>query len=415
MKIRIAPSRLSGMAEAPPSKSLMQRAVAAALLAPGTSYIDDPSFSADGLASLAAAGSLGATIEETDTGLAITGGLRAVLPDINVMESGLALRLFTPIAAMTGADITLSGHGSLLHREFGPYEEVIRQLGGTLHTTSGRAPVRIRGPLSGGHVSLDGSHSSQFISGLLMAAPLMPEGLILDIQNPVSAPYIQMTLEVMARFGISAISEDEHRYRVPGLQTYTPAEFLVEGDWSGAAALLVAGALCAEPDYAVAGLASEFTQADSRITGALLFAGARVQRDEDIYRVRTARLRGFRFDCTDSPDLFPVLAALAAFCPEPTVLSGTHRLTHKESHRALTIAEEFAKAGIRIQLDGDDMTIHPSAPRPFEADSRNDHRIAMALSILAMAGSGGTIHTAEAVEKSFPDYWQVLRSVGMIG
>ena len=412
MRVIVSPSQLHGTAEAPPSKSLMQRAVAAALMAKGRSVIFEPSFSHDGLSSLAAAGCLGAQIEELEFGLAITGGLNPVSHEINVMESGLALRLFTPIAALSESPITLVGSGSLLSRPIGLYEQVIPKLGGHISTNQGCVPVQVSGPLHGGKISIDGSLSGQFVSGLLMAAPLMPEGLQLEVQNLNSKPYVDMTLEVMAHFGIAAMHTDYQSFNVPAGQQYQATEIEIEGDWSGGAALLVAGALAGRSDYQVAGLDTTFTQADRMITGVLLLAGCKVMREKDMYRLQNNKLRGFSFDATDCPDLFPVLAALAVFCDKPSTITGTHRLTHKESNRAIVLQSEFAKAGIKIDLEDDRMTVHPAVVKACEIDSHNDHRIAMAAALLGLAGAPITVLGAECVNKSFPDFWPVLKSVG---
>lgn len=412
MRITVFPSQLSGTAEAPPSKSLMQRAVAAALLSSGRSIIYEPSFSKDGLASLAAAGCLGAQIEELEFGLAITGGLHPVRNEVNVFESGLALRLFTPIAALCTSPITLNGTGSLISRPIGLYEQILTGLGATITTQNGKVPVTVCGPMKGGRHKIDGSLSSQFISGLLMAAPLMKDGLELEVDNLQSKPYVDLTLEVMAHFGIGVVHENYETFHVPSGQSYEATEIEIEGDWSGGAALLVAGALCGRADFNVAGLNTMFTQADRMITGALLLAGCKVMREKDMYRLQNNKLRGFDFDACDCPDLFPVLASLAVFCDKPSTIRGISRLEHKESNRGLVLQQEFARAGIRIELEGNAMIVYPGEVQPCEIDSHNDHRIAMAGALLGLAGAPVSIFNAECVDKSFPDFWSVLKSVG---
>jgi 3-phosphoshikimate 1-carboxyvinyltransferase len=209
------------------------------------------------------------------------------------------------------------------------------------------------------------------------------------------------------------------QFHVDGGQQFKPIDTVIDGDWSGAAALAVAGMLCAEGSIAIHGLSNQYTQADEAIRGALLFAGGALSGIDDGIQVAKRPVRPFTVDLTDSPDLFPVLAALAAFGKKPSTLKGIHRLEHKESHRAQRIAEAWEKLGIQVELDetNDCMRVHPWAPErrstQVRIDSSGDHRMVMALSILGMAGNGAMeISNAACVAKSYPEFFDDLDTLG---
>ncbi len=423
MKYRVSHSVLSGRASAPGSKSLMQRFVAGALMGRGTTIIRNPQDSADTIAALATAELLGADLARDHEGnYHITGGKMPPDQALNVGESGLSMRLFTPIAAMSGYDVTLTGEGSLLRRPIDAFKPVFEAMGAELSTNKGYLPVQVKGPLSGGRCALDGSVSSQFLSGLLMALPLASNDSTIEVAELKSTPYIDMTLEVLEQFGIQITHQNYQRFHIPGNQKYQGADVSCEGDWSGAAALLVATALAGSSSSASLGknddgvvidnLATTYTQADSRITGVLMFAGARLLNRNGSISMHVPKLRGFDFDATDSPDLFPVLAALATAGDRPSSIKGVHRLIHKESNRATAIATEFAKAGIEARTEGDALIVIPGEPKPAELDAQGDHRIAMAAALLGLRSDGIVVSGAEAVDKSFPHFFYALREMG---
>ncbi len=423
MKAVVQASVLEGRVKAPGSKSLMQRFVAAALMGRGTSIIRQPQESNDSIAALATAELLGAELAIDQEGsFHITGGKQDPHEVLNVGESGLSMRLFTAIAGMSGYEITLTGKGSLLERPVDAFIPVFEELGGMILTNNGKLPVTIKGPLKGGEAHLDGSVSSQFLSGLLMALPLAKSDSILHVRDLKSRPYIDMTIEVMERFGLVITHHNYERFHIPGGQHYKPADLICEGDWSGAAAMLVAGAVAGAPavktpvtgsgSVVVEGMSTTFTQADAMVSGALLFAGVKLMNLEGAIHVNKGKLRGFEFDATECPDLFPALAALATACDKPSKIHGIHRLKHKESDRAKVICHEFKKAGIRIELIDDNMIIYPGAVNPCTIDSHNDHRIAMAGAILGLRGGPVTILQAEAVAKSYSEFWNDLITLG---
>lgn len=436
MKETVHPSSVQGRIVAPASKSYAQRALAAALLVPdsdnpaGWSELRNMGLCNDTSAALEVVRRLGAEVRYGDNKgtYYVQGGFLKHKPDeLNVGESGLSARLFTPIAAQSPSPVTVTGHGSILKRPVvASMAEPLRALGASINgEESGFLPVTVRGPLRGGTVEVDGSLSSQFITGLLMAAPLSAEDTRLVVRNPKSVPYLAMTLEVLKAFGIKVSHKaDFTEFVIPGGQQFKPALYNVEGDWSGASCILVAGAVASSVGgrgVTVDNLNPRSLQADRAIVEALTRAGVPMDFCGHVLTVRRAEhLRSFEFDATDCPDLFPALAALAAFCEGTTVLRGAKRLTHKESDRAATIAAEFAKLGVEIDLSEPDVMAVRGIAEPLAAltvnnsllDSHNDHRIAMATAVAALRASKPVVvEGAEAVAKSYPCFWDDLRSL----
>jgi len=413
MKKSVHPSNLEGEARAPSSKSVMQRITAAALLAEGrTTRIRNPSFCDDALAALRVAGELGAVIRATLHEVLIEGGLRPCGGELDCGESGLCLRLFSAVAALWPGELTLTGEGSLLSRPVSMIEAPLRELGVSCRTANGFPPVAVRGPLRGGSASVDGSESSQFISGLLMALPLAGRDSRLTVRDLKSRPYVDMTLRMLEDCGVRVENENYERFAIPGGQMYEIGDYEVEGDWSGAAPLFVAAAVGGK--ISVTGLRMDSVQADRRILDALGAAGARVARARDGATVERGDLRAFTFDATDSPDLLPPLAALACHCAGTSQLRGASRLRHKESDRAAALSEEFRRLGGRVTALGDVLEITGGQLQGGTVRSHGDHRIAMALAAAAVAARGPVgIEGAECVAKSYPGFFEDLASVGV--
>ncbi len=406
----VRPSEVKGTVHIPASKSVVQRAVAAAMLARGTSIIHNPSTCNDCLAALNMARQLGATVVQEADRWTITGDFRPSTKQLSCGEAGLSIRMFTPIVATLDAAQTLTGHGSLTTRPMGGLEEAINQLGATCQTTNGLLPITVQGPMTGGNATIDGSMSSQILTGLLMAAPLAQHEVTLNVTNLKSQPYIDMTIEVMRQFGVEVKNTDYQQFSVKANQPYQPFELRAEGDWSGAAFFLVAGVVAGS--LRVQNISSHSTQADRAIVTAIQLAGGVISEGNGYFEVAKSTLNAFAFDATNCPDLFPPLAVLAAACNGTTLLKGVSRLIHKESNRAMAIQTEFAKAGISVVIEGDEMYIKGSTPRPCTMHSHNDHRMAMAAATLALTASGPIgITNPECVAKSYPEFWEHLNSV----
>lgn len=418
MILRVSPSRLRGSVVAPPSKSVAQRAIAAAAMAPGASMIRHIGDCDDVTAMLGAVAALGAEVELGEQDARVTGfsGVPSPrMPIISLAESGLGIRMLAPLAACSDVPVTLTGTGTLLNR---PLDALERMEGAKaiFSTTQGNPPLHIHGPLLPGNYRLDGTMSSQFVSGMLMALPTLAGDSHLTVENPVSLPYIELTIEVLQSFGIEVITESEGVFFCRGGQTYRPQELRVDGDWSAAAALLVAGMLAADPVLTVEGLDNRFSQADEAVRGALLFAGGAASGTDSGIQVAQRPVRAFDVNLEHSPDLFPVLAALAAFADKPSRLRGARRLAYKETDRATAIVESWKLAGIEVTREPDALVIHPrKGPEkvlPARIHARNDHRMAMAAALLGLAGAPIEIEGADCVAKSYPAFFDDLEDLG---
>ena len=403
--------QIAGVVTPPCSKSYAQRALAAALLAKGESVLRNLDFCDDTLSAIRVIETLGAEVERLDERtVKVKGGLAPKHDTLSVGESGLATRMFTPIASLWHTPITIKGEGTLLYRPMNMMIEPLRKLGVDVRDGGGRLPVEVCGPVQGGEIEVDGSVSSQFLTGLLMALPLAEEDTTIAVENAVSKPYLDMTIDMASKFGVNIQHNDYKEFYVEGGQQYNAVDLAIEGDWSAAAMLLVAGAIAGEITLTNISLLSK--QADVAICDALVRAGALVTSEPNSITVEQRDLVGFEFDATQCPDLFPALAALAAAAEGESVIYGTHRLEHKESNRAETIASEYKKLGIDVTLEGDTMRIKGGEIRSAECESHHDHRIAMSLAVSALRSDGEIlIHDAECVAKSYPDFFEALESL----
>jgi len=432
----IAYRDVAGSIRAPASKSSMQRAVACALLAnsegansEGESVLRSPSRSADCLAALGVARALGARVEDRGdaigirglSGLAMVDGLSKDSLRLSCGESGLCIRMFSPIAALFDRETVLGAEGTLTKRPLGPIEAPLAELGAECSTAeSGLPPVRVRGPLRGGSAKVDGRSSSQFLTGLLIALPLAAGDSLLEVEGLASRGYVDLTLDTMRAFGIDAERSGDYRsFRIAGGRRYRAADFTVEGDWSGAAFLLVAGALAARGEpLRVGGLDATSSQPDRAILEALRLCGAALEIGASWVSLRRNKLKAFEFDASDCPDLFPPLVVLALACEGRTKLLGASRLRGKESDRASALSEEFAKLGGCVAVEGDLMTItgadveRGGSLKGGRLDSRGDHRIAMAAAVASLACKAPVeIEGSECVSKSWPSFFEDLAAI----
>ncbi|RYG05085.1 MAG: 3-phosphoshikimate 1-carboxyvinyltransferase, partial [Chitinophagaceae bacterium] len=418
MIAKVQPSFLKGDIQAPTSKSSMQRACAAALLSKGVTTIKNPGASNDDRAALGVIKALGAKVEEKDNTLEITSnGVQPVNDSINCGESGLGIRMFTPIASLSEKPLTIDGSGSLLTRPMHFFDQILPKLGIGIQSNAGKVPMHIKGPLKPADIEVDGSLSSQFLTGLLMAyAAAGASDVAITVKDLTSKPYIDLTLAVMQHFGVKIENRNYESFYFPASESkgYKAGTYTVEGDWSGAAFLLVAGAIAG--NITVKGLDVHSTQADKAVLQALSDAGAVMSIETDRIHIGTSKLRAFHFNAMECPDLFPPLAALAACCEGKTVIEGVSRLAHKESDRGLTLQDEFAKMGIKIDLQDNLMIIEGGTGlKSASVHSRHDHRIAMACAVAGLRANGPvTIEEANAINKSYPDFFdQILPKLGI--
>ena len=413
----VYPSKISGSQVAPASKSSMQRACAAALLHHGQTRIYNPGHSNDDLAALDVIQNLGAVVTQHADHLEISSkGVCPIGPEMNCGESGLGIRMFTPIAALSDQQILIEGKGSLVKRPMHFFDDILPALGVQIKSNTGFLPISIQGPLQTSDITVDGSLSSQFLTGLLMAfAAAGAADCTIKVNQLKSKPYIDLTLDVLKHFGweVNHVNHEQFTFK-PRAAVNDPIEYTVEGDWSGAAFLLVAGAIAGP--ITVKGLQINSTQADRAVMNALASANASIVIDQDEITIGTNEegLKAFEFDATDCPDLFPPLVALASLCKGTTLIKGVNRLAHKESDRGLTLQTEFAKLGVTILLEGDIMKIEGVAIiQANTVFSQHDHRIAMACGVAALRATGPIeITEAEAINKSYTDFFEHLEHLG---
>lgn len=418
MKAIIAPSKLKGTITAPASKSSMQRACAAALIRKGKTVLSNPGMSNDDKAALNIIRQLGATYEVNGDKIVIdSSGVNAVGDNIDCHESGLSIRMFTSIAALSDKKITVKGSGSLAKRPMDFFDEVLPQLGVEVKSNNGYLPLEIKGPLQPKNITVDGSLSSQYLTGLLFAyAAADAKDVSIKVKNLSSRPYVDLTLKVLEAYGLKVPENrnyeefyfrDSKVYGQPSTINYT-----VEGDWSGGAFLLVGSAIAGNVN--IKGLDLSSTQADRAVLQALMQAGTNISIRAEEMEIKESKLKAFHFNANDCPDLFPPLVALASYCEGTTVIEGTKRLTHKESNRALTLQEEFGKMGVKIQLQNDQMLIQGNPKlKGEEVSSHNDHRIAMATAVAGLkADKEMIVSGAEAVNKSYPQFWEHIKTLG---
>ncbi len=397
MNIHIQVGKACGTVSAPPSKSLAHRLLICAGLSDGISHIHDVDFNEDILATIDCLRALGATLTTEGNTVTVCGvSPRTATPQnpLCCRESGSTLRFFLPLALLGTQETVFTGSEKLLSRPLGVYATLCKERALTFTQTD--QAVTVKGRLSHGDFAVPGNISSQFISGLLFALPLLDGDSTIRITSPVeSRSYIDLTLQALHAFGIRASWQDEKTLRVDGNQQYLPTDMTVEGDYSGAAFLSALDVLGG--DVTVNGLSVDSLQGDKVYEKhfASLLCGTPV------------------IHIADCPDLGPVLFAVAA-AKNGGIFTGTRRLKIKESDRAAAMAEELAAFGVAVTVHEDAVVVFPAdfhpPTRPLQG--HNDHRIVMALSVL-LTLTGGEIQGAQAVRKSFPDFFKKLRTIGI--
>ncbi len=411
MKISLHKSRLEGSLAAPPSKSYTIRGLMAAALARGQSRLTDPLTSDDTEAAWDVLGQVGVGLSRSEGSWQVRRD-RLIEPAeyLFCRDSAATMRFMTAICSLVPGRCRLVPGPSLARRPIQPLLEALGQLGVSCRT-AGSAVVVDGGHLRGGTVEMAGDISSQFISALLLVAPLAEEGAAIRLTTPLaSAPYIRMTLDTMKHFGVAVeTSADLRQFAIPP-QAYRPASYQVEGDWSSASYFLALGATAGQ--ISVSNLNRDSLQGDKIVLNLLEEMGARVDSNGDTVTVSRSGLTAITADLADSIDLLPTVAVLAALAEGRSVLNGISRARLKESNRVAAVAEGLGRMGIGVTEAEDRLTIDGGRPRGAIIDSHGDHRIAMAFAILGAAIGGTTIEGAECVAKTYPGFWQNLKKVG---
>ena len=403
--------KIEGQLTAPPSKSHSQRLLAGMLLAKGKSYLHNFGHSDDEIAALNILKTCGASlnfISENSLEI-ISNGVPDNKLHIRCGESGLSCRMFTAIMASKHSESIIEGKGSIMNRNMMFFDEVFQKLNIPFQSNNGKLPFKISGPLFPKDIEIDSTESSQYITGLLYLYALAEHNQphTISLKNNVSKPYLDLTVDTLSHFGIKIIEKD-NSYTFPSTQNFLPIHATVEGDWSSAAYFLVAGALYGK--VTLYGLQMDSKQADRKIIDVLQKCGTNVTFSDNSITILKGKLKGFEFDATDCPDLFPILAVLALRCEGTTTLKGVKRLHNKESDRAQAIFNEINNLGGNIAITEDIMTIKGGVNfNKFFLKNYKDHRIVMAFSIFALGNQDGAIiEDISVVSKSYPKFFKDL-------
>lgn len=413
MNYTIKNKKYQGTIHIPPSKSDSQRAILIAALGNETSVLKNIGSSNDELAIIENAQKIGAEIQRIDqTTLSVKGNFGNVhLSELDCEESGLGLRLLTAVASLKEHPVKLNGSGSLNRRNQSFFERFLPQMGVKVVSNEGKLPVSVKGPITSGNYIVDGSESSQYISGLLIAFSQTKGTTTLKVENCSSKPYIDMTIHTLNRFGVQIDEIEYATYRINGIQPIHKTDYTIDGDWSAASYWLVASALGL--NIQTKGLSMSSKQADKAILNAFMTANCRVMNLENGLLIDGKERHALDFDATNCPDLFPALTTYAALTEGISKIKGVHRLTNKESNRGEALKQEFEKLGIRLFIENDTLVIEGTTIiQSATVSSHSDHRIAMCLAIAGMAGNAEiTIENAGAIGKSYPDFWKDMESL----
>ena len=407
--------------EAPPSKSYTHRALIAGALAAGRSRIAGPLRAADTELTARGLEQLGVLIEWLPGEVTVT-GCNGAFPapgevTIDCGNSGTTLRLLTSAALLARQAVVLTGSARMLERPVGPLAGALQALGGDVAFTGqpGFPPIRVSGRLRGGKAAIDGSVSSQFVSSVLMAAPYADDDVELTLPATVaSRSYLDVTADVMLRFGARLERRGYDWFRVKSGVPYRGITYWIEGDYSSASYLFAVAAVCGGR-VTVTGLNPASVQGDRRFLDALEAMGCRVTAGTGAVTVeRPGDLRGIDIDMSSSPDTVQTLAAVAAVAASPTTITGTAHLQYKESDRVGVTADTLRRMGAGVLVTGDSLTITPAPLHGVAVDPHDDHRTAMAFAVLGLAVGGMAIRDPGCVEKSFPGFWEALYGQGLL-
>ena len=416
--VTIAPSPLCGTVKIPPSKSFAHRAIISAFLSNGSCTVSNIELSKDIEATLSCVKALGGNAEFDKKTLTVSFKKAdkscAEPPVLDCGESGSTLRFFIPIALALVGGASFKGHGKLMERPLEPYFEIFQKKGIKYHKT--KNVLTLSGKLTSGEFSLDGSVSSQFLTGLLFALPILDGDSIIKIDGNLSSKgYVDITLDVLKNFGIEIENLEYKTFLVKGNQKYTATNYTVEGDFSQAAFFLVAGALGC--DVCCQGLRRDSLQGDKKITEILEKAGAKVTwlDDNTLKASQSPLMHSITVDADEIPDLVPIISVLLSFCKGKSRIENAARLRLKESDRLAAMASELSKMGADITEGADFLEISGKQTlRGCDLSSWNDHRIAMALSVAACRAEGGiSIKGAKkAITKSYPTFFDDYVKLG---
>jgi 3-phosphoshikimate 1-carboxyvinyltransferase len=419
--IEIIPHKMKPHCEVtvPGSKSFTHRILIASALSDGMCSVENALFSEDTMLTMNALRQMGIRIEEMTGDRLIIYGAKGILQPsrepIYLGNSGTSIRLLTAICALGKDTYTLMGNDRMAERPIQALIDALGQIGVQARSThsNGCPPVDVSGKnLSGTTVTISCRESSQYLSGLLLMAPCTKGGLKIGVtQGPVSRPYVDMTIDVMAKFGIATDRQGYDGFQVTGNQVYRSGDYEVEADASQAGYFWAAAAICRKA-VKVKGVSQDSCQGDVNFSKVLESMGCAVTNEPDGITVSGGdRLRAVEVDMGDMPDIVPTLAVVAAFAEGTTVIKNVSHLKSKESDRLTSVVNELIKMGITASCTDDELMVAGGQPRRAEIETYGDHRIAMSFAVAGLATPGTMIRDEHCVEKSFPNYWQVFEGM----
>ena len=416
MNCKVEKSKISGHITCPANKSYSHRAIFLASLAGNNSKLDNVLFSADTVATIEACRNFGAEIEETNTTIIAKKPIKmdVIVPEIDAKNSGTTIRIASGIASLFTREITLTGDSSLQKRPMQPLLDALESIGAKCNSTNGMPPIKITGRILGGDVSIPGNFSSQFISALLICAPLTEKGINLTIEgNLVSKPYLDATIATMKNFGVTVQTLIPYKKYSIAPQVYKPSTFTVPMDFSSLALLLSASVLNGE-NIIIHGIMGNLPQGDKVFIDIIEQLGVKVSIKEDQITIQSPKkLNGGRFDLSNSPDLLPPLAILALKTTNPIEIINVKHARLKETDRILILARELVKIGIRVQEKEDGLILEsPNESRGALLNSENDHRLFMAFCISGMYVGNCIVTDHESVAVSYPDFINEMNRLG---
>lgn len=416
MNCKVEKSKLSGHITCPANKSYSHRAIFLASLAGNNSKINNVLFSADTIATIETCRNFGAEIEETNTSITVKKPIKTdtIVPKIDAKNSGTTIRIASGIASLFTKEITLTGDSSLQKRPMQPLLDALESIGAKCSSTNGMPPIKISGRISGGDVSIPGNFSSQFISALLICAPLTEKGINLTIDgNLVSKPYLDATIATMRNFGVAVQTLIPYKKYNITPQVYKAFTFTVPMDFSSLALLLSASVLIGE-NVTVHGKMGNLPQGDEAFIDILEHLGVKVSIKEDQITIQSPeKLNGGRFDLSNSPDILPPLAILALKTKNPIEIINVKHARLKETDRILILTRELTKIGIKIQEKEDGMILEPAKElHGALLNSENDHRLFMVFCIAGMYVGNCIVTDHESVAVSYPDFINEMNKLG---
>ena len=416
MKCKVEKSKITGQIICPSNKSYTHRAIFLASLAGNNSKVDNALLSADTAATIDACKKFGAVIKTQNSTIIAENPIKldVNVPEINTENSGTTIRIASGIASLFSNEITLTGDESLQKRPMQPLLDALESIGAQCDSTDGKPPIKIKGKILGGNVSIPGNLSSQFVSALLISAPLTEKGINLTIEgNLVSKPYLDATIATMRKFGVTVQTLIPYKKYNITPQIYKSATFTVPIDFSSLGLLLSAVVLNGE-DVIIKGNLGDLPQGDEVFLDILEQLGVSVTINDDEIKIKSPeKLNGGKFDLSNSPDLLPPLAILALKTTAPIEITNVKHARLKETDRIAIISREMVKLGIKVQEKEDGLVLESTGERKgAELISENDHRLFMAFCIAGMYIGNCTVTDPESVNVSYPNFVEEMNRIG---